>query len=438
MTDGQGPRPDLRIDGTGTVHPVGRSASQALRSRAGEWRLVASPAEVVLATRAGAAVRTLRFAGQVRNPGGLCDLVSLVAQASLGGELIVLTEESARSVFFEGGDVIGATTNVPGERLGEILWRFGAITRDQLEQVVLEAQKTGKRLGEAAMSLEFVGPDELFRMMARQVEEVFYGAAHVGQATFYLFDRFDEAAVPRRHRLNTGQLLMEAARRMDELHFFREKIPSDAWVPALLPSWAGKKVPPELEAVVGQCDGRRSVAEIGRRIGQLEFEVTRAVFQLINAGIVGMTAPAPEGPAAVTEAFNMALLEIHRASDAVGAGADLRTGLDRFAASTGVYMPLFDGAGPQPDGSLLPDRIARNVAVLAGDDACNWLSQQLSEYLGFALFQAGSRLGRDDEKALAMRVSELLKPVRKLPDVASSPPAKTAPALQFLDMMEKA
>jgi hypothetical protein len=440
MTDGEKPGADLRIDGTGTVHPIGGSASQALRSRAGEWRLVASPPELVLATRAGGPQRVLRFAGQIRAPGGLCDVVSLIAQASLDGELAVLEEETARTIFFEDGCVVGATTNVAGERLGEILWRFGAITREELDQILVEAQKTGKRLGETAMDLEFVGPKELYRMMARQVEEVFYGAVHVGQATFYLFDRFDESAVPRRHRLNTGQLLMEAARRMDELHFFREKIPSDAWVPVPLPSAAGKSVPAGLEAVLGQCDGRRSVADIGRRIGRLEFEVTRAVFQLVNAGLVSVSAPTPSGPAAIAEAFNAALVEIHRASDSAGAGAgaELRSGLDKFAASTGVYGPLFDGAGPRDDGSLDPERIARNVAVLAGDDAGNWLLQQLSEYVGFALFQAGSRLGRDDEKALTTRVFEILKPVRKASESGSPASHKSAGAFETLNSMEKA
>jgi hypothetical protein len=225
---------------------------------------------------------------------------------------------------------------------------------------------------------------------------------------------------------------------MDELHFFREKIPSDAWVPVRLPSATGKGVPPGLEVVLGQCDGRRSVAEIGRRIGRLEFEVTRSVFQLINAGLVGVSAPAPDGPAAITEAFNRALVEIHRASDSAGTGTDLRSGLDKFAASTGVYGPLFDGAGPLADGSLDPERIARNVAVLAGDDADNWLLQQLSEYVGFALFQAGSRLGRDEEKALSSRVLEILKPVRKASESGMPSPHRPEAASLVLDAMEKA
>jgi hypothetical protein len=428
MPDGE----DLRIDATGTVHPLGRRASQELRARAGEWRLLGSPSEVVFAMRTGQGSRSVRLAGEVRVPGALCDVVATIAQGSWSGELVVLDEAATRSVFFDRGNVIATNTSLPAERLGEILWRFGAITRGQLEEVLREAEKTGKRIGETAIDLEFVAPEELFQMMARQVEEVFYAAVHVERGTFFLFDTFDESRVVRREHLSAGALLMEAARRMDELRFFREKVPSDAWVPAPLPAAAGKKPPPELVEVLGQCDARRSVAEIGRRIGQLEFEVTRAIFQLAGAGFVSVNPPRPEGAPAIVLAFNTALQEIHRACDRAGKGTELRTGVDQFATSTGVFVPLFDGAGPLEDGTLRGERIARNVAALAGeDDADGWLVQQLFEYTGFALFHAGSLLPRADEASLNARVAEMLKPLRAIveggPASRRPPPASSRP-----------
>jgi hypothetical protein len=409
-----GGRLDLRIDSTGTIHPVGRAASQSLRSRSGEWRLQRCPADVVLAVPAREGPRTLRLAGQVRVPGGLCDIVATIAQGGYTGELVVLEEETARSIYFDAGNVVGATTNVLAERLGEILWRFGAITREQHDQIVRTAERSGKRIGDTAMDLEFVGADELFRMMSRQVEEVFYAAVHVSDAWFYLFDGFEESALPRRHHLGAGHLLMEAARRMDEMHFFREKVPSDAWVPAPVPAAAGgKKAPPDLADVFAQCDGRRSVAEIGRRTGQLEFEVTRAVFQLVTAGLLSVSPPRPEGSAAVVEVVNRALVEIHRACEARGGAADLREGLEQFVASTGTYVPLFDGAGPTADGSLKGDRVDKNARVLAGVDADRWLAAQLFDYAAFALFHAGSLVPREDETILKERVTEMLRPLRQ-------------------------
>jgi len=412
----------LRVDVTGTVHPVGRAASQELRARAGEWRLAPSAEGVVVMRRPertnGAA---LKLAGELKAPGAICDIVSLIAQSNWKGELVILEDKKARSIYFDAGSIVGAQTNVPEERLGETLFRFGVVTRDQLEEAVRKAAASGKRFGEAAIELEFVSPEELYPMMARQVEEVFYATLHVAEGWFYFFDRFDEKSLVRRHNLNAGALLMEGARRMDEMQFFRERIPNENYVP-VLKEGVKKKPPEELQKMLAEVDGKRSIAQIGRRLGLLEFEVTRAVFQLVGAGFVAVVAPRPQGPEDIVEGFNPALSEIHKVCDAFGKGVELRDGLARFATGGGVYDPLFQGAGPLPDGSFRPERVGRNLAALAGDDPDAWLIQLMHDYIGFAMFQAGSLLPRDAERQLAAAIAEMLKPLR--PVDSSGPPSR--------------
>ena len=403
----------LRVDATGTIHPVGKDASKELRARIGEWRLIDGPKDILLMRRVGGSGAVLKLAGEVRTPGALCDIVAIIAQAGYRGELLILEDEQkSRSIYFDGGHVIGVATNVDDERLGETLYRFGVVTREQLDQTLEAAKQSGKRFGEAIMELEFVTAEELFPMMARQVEEVFYTILQVSSGTFYFFDRFDDKVVLHRHNLYASALLMEGARRMDEMRFFREKVPNEDYVPS--PTQSGKKPPDDLAEVFAQCDGRRSVAEIGRRIGQLEFEVTRGIFQLLSGGFLTIASPRPQGAEAITDVFNRALVQIHSRCDAASKGAELREGLARFATGAGIYDPLFLMAGPQPDGSLKGDRVAKNLAALAGDDPDAWLIQLLHEYVGFAMFQAESLLPRDIERELVKGVAETLKPVRPL------------------------
>jgi hypothetical protein len=403
----------LRVDGTGTVHPVGRAASQLLRPRVGDWRLIPSPKNLIIALSMSGGDAVLKLAGEIRTPGALSDIVALAAQSQWRGELTVLTEAGTRIFYFEGGMVIGASTTVAEERLGETLYRFGVITREQLERIVKASTESGKRLGETAIDLGYVAAERLFEMMARQVEEVFYAAVHVSEGSFYFFDRFDEKHIIRRHNLNAGALLIEAARRMDEMRFFREKIPNDGYIPVRVP---GKKPPDEFADVFAKMDGTASIADIGRAIGQLEFEVTRATFQLVTNGCAYVVAPRPHGPEAIVETFNPALAAIHESCDAVSKGAELREGLSRFATGGGIYDPLFMGAGPLADGTLKPSRIANNIAALAGEDPDAWLVGLMNDYVGFALFHAESLLPRDQQSVLMGQVMEILKPLRPLLD----------------------
>lgn len=401
----------LRVDGTGTVHPVGRVASQLLRPRAGEWRLLRSPRELIVARSMSAGDAVLKLAGEICAPGALSDIVSLAAQSQWTGELIVLAEVGTRSFYFEHGTVIHASTTVADERLGETLYRFGVITREELEQIVRVSTETAKRLGETAIDLGIVQAEQLYAMMARQVEEVFYAAVHVSEGSFYFFDCYEEKNILRRHNLNAGGLLIEAARRMDEMRFFREKIPNDGYIVVPVP---GKKPPEELVEMFSKIDGTRSIADLGRALGQLEFEVTRGAFQLVSSGCAFVVAPRPRGPEAIIETFNPALAVIHERCDGVGRGGPLRDGLARFATGGGIYDPLFMGAGPLHDGTLKPNRIASNIAALAGEDPDAWLVGLMNDYVGFALFQSESLLSREQQSSLTTQVMDLLKPVRSL------------------------
>src|SRR6187455_200980 len=127
----------VRIDSRGEAHPIGNVASQRMRARAGAYRILPAPEHVVFMRYTGedglrdaADGAIVRLSGEVTAPGTLSDIMALVAHAGWRGELVVLDDDDARSIFFEQGNVVGATTNVEQERLGSVLYRFGAINEE--------------------------------------------------------------------------------------------------------------------------------------------------------------------------------------------------------------------------------------------------------------------------------------------------------------------
>lgn len=413
-------RSDLvRVDETGTAHPVGRVASQWMRARQGTFRVMPGPRHLVFMRHVGEdGVREphdgaiCRLAGEVTAPGALCDIVALIGQAGWKGELIVTSSQASRHLYFEGGQVISATSNAEGERLGEVLYRYGVLSREQVERAAA-AVTSELRFGEAAVQLGFVPRDKLFALMGKQTEEVAYAVLLVGEGMFYFLDDYEESRLVARFNLSVNSILMEGVRRMDESRYFRERIPSELHVPARVPG----KAPPSDEhllAIYDAIDDHRSVADICRVVGQGEFEVTHAIFQLVQGGTVLVQPPRPTGPAAIVALFNQAISLLLAHLDGIGKGAEVREQLASFATGAGVYDALFMGAGPSTDGRLDPDRIVDNITMMVGPGPQGeaMLSQWLYEYASFGLFLAEPMLRSGDPTVgVARKVSEFLAPL---------------------------
>jgi hypothetical protein len=416
MKDG---RPELvRIDSRGEAHPIGSVASQRMRAREGAYRMLPAPRHVVFMRYTGEDGRrdaedgaVVRLSGEVTAPGTLCDILALVAQTGWRGELVVLDGDDTRSIFFEQGNVVGAVTSVETERLGSVLYRFGIITAEQRSAIWAEAQ-SGKRFGEAAIDLGVLKQDQIYAHIARQIEEVVFATMTVGDGTFFFLDGFDESRLVSRHTVSANALLMEGVTRMDELRYFRQKIPSSEHVPVKVEN---RGTPPEeFQLVYAAIDGKQSVGELGRITGKGEFDTTKALYALVQSQHVSIHQPRVSGgPTSLVAAANGALRAIFAAAEQGGKVADVRGNLESFAVGAGVYDILFRNAGPDESGALDPDTVAANSVVVAGGaDQDNMLKQMLHEYVSFALFSAGAALGSGAEVELAKQVAPALAGLR--------------------------
>ena len=93
--------------------------------------------------------------------GSLCDIVSFIAHSAWTGELLVFDEGSSRSLYFEQGFVVGAQSTAASDRLGEVLWRYGILDRDQIFACSEATGSGAARFGEAAVKLGFVTREKL-------------------------------------------------------------------------------------------------------------------------------------------------------------------------------------------------------------------------------------------------------------------------------------
>lgn len=385
----------VRIEPGGRIEAVGPVAALRLAAREGLYRVMPAPQQMVwLRERAaGPALddpRTCRLSGEITAPGALCDVYGFVAQAGWYGELMVFDDHGARSIYVERGDVVGATSTVPSERLGQILFRYGVLTQEQVDRCLAEAA-TSMRFGEAAVKLGFVEREKLFALMGRQTEEIFYGSMLLARGVFYFLDSFDDEEMATRQLFPLTSLIPEGVRRMHEGRYFQSRIPS----PRHVPTRTGREAQGPLDTlgVYAAVDGVRSVADICRVVGEGEFLVCRTLFQLAHQGFVAIKPPKLDHEEVVT-VFNEAIALVLRELDAMDQGDAVRSQLAEIA-QRGVFPRLLVGVRPADDGTLDPALLARNIAAFPDPaEAAEQLSQWLSEYVSYALFLARPHIAR--------------------------------------------
>ncbi|PCC69800.1 protein of unknown function [Nannocystis exedens] len=414
------PQDDLVfIDERGVAQPHGEHAGEQMRARAGAYRLMPTPNHVVFMRYTGQDGRRdeedgaiVRLAGEITHPGTMCDVIALIAQANWRGELTVRDGEHVRSIFIDSGNAVCATSDVDEERFGKIMYRFGAIDEFQLRHTLDKQKESGLRFGDMAVELGISNHSQVYQYLGKQAEEIVLASMQVSDGMFCFLDGFDDEAIPFHHSLNLNNLLMDGVTRMDEMRYFRQRVPSGDYVPDRV---EGRTDPPkEFRAIYDAIDGVLSVIELGRVLGLGEFQTTKQLFQLIQSKHVTMQKPRMRGgPLEVVETANAVLQQIHQEADSGGKGTILRNNLASFVDPT--YEQLFSRAGPAEKGAFEAQRVVDNARILfAGANIERQLKELLYDYVSFALFTAGSLVRRSKDQSLSKQVEPLMSRLRPI------------------------
>jgi hypothetical protein len=159
----------VRIQEGGALVALSKAATQQLAARSGTWFIEEGPSDVLLLLRSDGAFSdaTLRLAGQVHVAGALCDVLALIGQSGWSGSLIVQDDVGMRTLEFDAGRVSGASSTVRLERFGEIVYRFGLATREQIDTARHSAAITGTSLAEALLEQESLEADEIKTLLEK-------------------------------------------------------------------------------------------------------------------------------------------------------------------------------------------------------------------------------------------------------------------------------
>lgn len=240
------------------------------------------------------AAGSIALSGNIDVMGGLADLVAFIHQYRWSGRLHCVHESVHRIIEFAAGDVTSARSNHPNDRLGELVYAYGFVSCADLA-AILASPGTRERLGDRLVARGLISPTQARELIGKQVEEIFAAVIELREGRF-CFERITpemSATPPTSTTISTAQLLLDTARRLDELTCYRARIASANTILALVPKpTALEALEPDLASVLVFVDGRRAVKDIARLTHLGELETTRRLFELIRLGLIEAREPA--------------------------------------------------------------------------------------------------------------------------------------------------
>jgi CheY-like chemotaxis protein len=312
---------------------------------------------------------------------GLANLLQVVSMSQSRGILSLTNGNQKALIQFctEGLRLVsGAGRAIP---LGRILVRSGKITSEQLDELLSAQKRTGQRLGDLIIEEGLVSEADMNQALREQVAEEIYELFAWDAARFY-FAESDNDVLPNGAGplamvmldSNILSLMVEAARRSDEMARFRSEIPVDQLVPRRLDGEIPSDTTVSKLAVLellDLIDGQRSIEQIVNESSYPKFTVLSALYDLKQRGLLAMEAR----ESAQVQDAGPAVLVIGRQPDfRKEAAAQLQTGgfavveADAWAAaepqvesSAGIVVDI---SADQDDMLSICEQIARPFIVV--------------------------------------------------------------------------
>jgi hypothetical protein len=410
----------LDVDVHGRVTPRDDATRRALADRAGRFVLLPSATDLLLAHRApvvGTAAARPRcvLAGDLSGF-AIVDFMAFIHQSRVTGVLTVASDGAERAITFKDGEVRGAESTAAGERLEDVAVRLGFTTAAQ----VAAMKATQEPIVRALVSGGLVSPNDVWKCVHEQVGSVFHAILLARQGVFLLVDEDTTERTGSTLTVNTQSLLMDGIRRIDEMSLFQARIPG----PAAVLRRREPRRPVPLNAVEQQIlqlvDGRRPLAAIAAAAHLNEFDATKTLYHLAEAGYVepvGGTGGSVDSVEALAEAFDQLLRRVTSAVPAErlpGFVASVRAFL---ADPAGPHAPLWQGLSAADDGAIDRAAVVERLAALpapvvqrlqgAGDRRA-LAREALRDLLYFQLFAVGGLLSREADDALSAELKHRL------------------------------
>ncbi len=207
------------------------------------------------------------------------------------GTLSLATPLFTKKIYFNGGDVVFASSTVEDDRLGEMLLKAGKITVEQYDKSVevLKASR-GKRQGAILVELGYLTPKDLFWGVKYQVREIIQSMFLVEEGDYV----FHEGQLPTQEVItlknSVGNLIYAGVNRIVNWTRIRSEMPHTDSVLRLsedpLSLFQDIELSQQDKKILSLVDGVRTIKQIADSSWMGSFEALKVLYVLWAIGMV--------------------------------------------------------------------------------------------------------------------------------------------------------
>ena len=232
------------------------------------------------------------------DPTPLFRLLREIYVGGKSGHLHLTSGHERRRLRILKGRIVDGSSDVQGERLGDVLVRYGLLSQADLERAVAVVLRERKKLGRVLGEMGLLDRPRLEDALGLHVREVLFVMLDRPGASF-VFEEMSESLIEAdlACRLSTGELILEATRRVQDPALVRRAIgdPSRVLVLSSDPLLRVQKITltPIDGFVLSRIDGTLSAREVLSLIPLSAEDVERSLFGLLCTGMVDVAEPKP-------------------------------------------------------------------------------------------------------------------------------------------------
>lgn len=237
--------------------------------------------------------------GETRGHHDLFALLSRIYFARQTGKLQLVLGRVERQLFFDGGQLVFATSNDRQDSLGEMMLRAGALTQSQFEEAA-DLVQTGQRFGSAIAEMGICSVEEVVAWVQRQLTQITSSVLDYSSCRYYFFSALEKNVVPEIGiPVPLGKLLLEAVERAKDLPLNHLAEDSELWIdfssdPLL--RYQAVELGEAGRCLLGAISQAVPVKELFRQSGLPKETAARALYGLMVLGTVVCVSPrAPAG-----------------------------------------------------------------------------------------------------------------------------------------------